>query len=210
MSTRAQKAEVMKILKEEGKSNKEIADVLGVTSGTVSNYLADPTGARARKNRVRTSIPCKRCGNPLWQKKSKTGLCAKCLALLRHEKRRWTQEMIIKAMKMFEREYGRQPKSVDWLVNTEGGKYPSTSAVQREFGSWDKGIQAAGYQSFKKKSKSVSDLLDELRSLSKFGVAPSTAGKHGRLANALRRQGIDWEEACRLAGVKSRASIRRW
>lgn len=61
----------------------------------------------------------------------------------------WTAERVIAAMHKWNNRYGRAPYSTEWFKSNERGAdgyvlWPSTSIVQREFGTWKKGILAAG------------------------------------------------------------------
>lgn len=57
------------------------------------------------------------------------------------ERKSWTREVIIEAMREFRRETGRWPKSTDWKAASEG--WPSTGTVARFFGSWREGLNMA-------------------------------------------------------------------
>lgn len=57
------------------------------------------------------------------------------------ERKGWTREKIIEAMREFKRETGRWPKSTDWKAACED--WPSTGTVARFFGSWREGVRRA-------------------------------------------------------------------
>jgi hypothetical protein len=73
---------------------------------------------------------------------------------------RWTTEQIIEAMQEWARLYGEPPRYEEWhrasprhdpaRYGTPGkgkrGRWPSGPTVQRRFGSWDAGLQAAGLE----------------------------------------------------------------
>jgi len=58
------KAELARKLKKEGKSQKDIAKLLGVTEAAVSQYLSGKRAGKQRKAKELNSIPdvCKLCG----------------------------------------------------------------------------------------------------------------------------------------------------
>ncbi|HYP55661.1 MAG TPA: helix-turn-helix domain-containing protein [Solirubrobacterales bacterium] len=60
---------------------------------------------------------------------------------LESRKREWTRERIVEAMREFELETDRWPRSSDWLVACED--WPSASTVHNRFGSWQAGLDAA-------------------------------------------------------------------
>jgi len=55
---------------------------------------------------------------------------------------RYTKESIIEAIQRFHEVEGKVPRKRDFLNNF---KYPSFKTVQNRFGSWNKGIEAAGF-----------------------------------------------------------------
>jgi hypothetical protein len=57
--------------------------------------------------------------------------------------RRWTRETIVAAIQRWAAEHGQAPFVGDWKHTTTD--YPSYGAVQRFFGSWANGIEAAGF-----------------------------------------------------------------
>lgn len=54
----------------------------------------------------------------------------------------WTQQEILQAIRDFNAEHGRPPKSTEWQVP---GDHPNTRTVSRQFGSWKNAIEAAGF-----------------------------------------------------------------
>jgi Homing endonuclease associated repeat len=60
---------------------------------------------------------------------------------LESRERRWSSEEIIEAMREFERETDRWPRSTDWAVASED--WPSTGTVYNRFGGWRKALDLA-------------------------------------------------------------------
>lgn len=61
----------------------------------------------------------------------------------------WTRERILQRIQDYFQMYGVPPKSTEWLQPCEivdGHRiWPTTGSVQKEFGSWNKGIREAGF-----------------------------------------------------------------
>lgn len=74
----------------------------------------------------------------------------------------WTRERIIQKMHEFNDLYGRPPTSTEWLQPVEivnGYRiWPTAGGVQKEFGSWSRGIRAAGFKPHTQKKVIAKDL----------------------------------------------------
>lgn len=76
--------------------------------------------------------------------------------------KKWTQEAIIAAIKLWTKKYGRPPTSIEWNEKVDGsngrGKstrlYPCPDACIREFGSWSNALAAAGIYEIQSGSES--------------------------------------------------------
>ncbi|HZO79632.1 MAG TPA: helix-turn-helix domain-containing protein [Solirubrobacteraceae bacterium] len=133
----------------EGLSIAQIADRLGRSPATVKAYFYDPTGEKARAVKARYVGVCRGCGactQPRGGKGDVYAYCKRC-----HPgaiKRRWTRELVIKAMREWKERYGRPPSSYDWsrtharrrgglaIERLDEGKRPAASVVTKLFGSW--------------------------------------------------------------------------
>lgn len=111
---------------------------------------------------------CERCrGETRYNGKTVPGasrICSDCYREERYENRRWTRETIVRAFRRFQDETGRVPRAADAmgphesivarlsgqrireleLVRELGLVLPLPAAVRREFGSWNRGLEAAG------------------------------------------------------------------
>lgn len=62
----------------------------------------------------------------------------------------WNRSLILKKFKEWNQKFGGPPSSKDWLTKVEvvdGHRvWPTTDAVVREFGSWNRGMKAAGFE----------------------------------------------------------------
>ncbi len=145
----------------EGLSIRQIADRLGRSPATMKAYLYDPTGEKARGVKARGVKAryvgvCRGCGAHTQPRNGKGDACSYCKRC--HPgaiKRRWTQELVISAMRAWRERYGRWPSSYDWsrtharrrgeqaLRRLAGGHWPAASVVTVVFGSWAVAHQAA-------------------------------------------------------------------
>ena len=61
----------------------------------------------------------------------------------------WTREKILLKFHEWNKVYGRPPTSTEWLERCEfengHRRWPGTANVQKRFGSWNKGMRAAGF-----------------------------------------------------------------
>lgn len=57
---------------------------------------------------------------------------------------RWTRDQLIERMRAWADEHGQPPTSGGWQKHKADGEWPTTTHVQKEFGSWSAGITAAG------------------------------------------------------------------
>lgn len=60
-------------------------------------------------------------------------------------RRTWTDDEILYAILEWNEEHGEPPRFNDW-VRTGGNVHPTSATVVRVFGSWNKGIAAAGLE----------------------------------------------------------------
>jgi hypothetical protein len=75
-----------------------------------------------------------------------TTRCRACDEEMRHATRKWTPETVVETIRRWAVEHdGTPPSATDWLYSASGGVWPSVAAVQREFGTWNKAIAAAGF-----------------------------------------------------------------
>jgi IS30 family transposase len=155
--TRKQQAEAIEALAARGLGSEEIADRLGLARSTVNKYRRDPEGERERARRERYRGRCRRCGRatrgsdgpgraPEW--------CPACAPL---QRRRWSDDQMLDAVRAWTRLTGAPPTLYDWSPAhapaghrgaarylAERGRWPSASSVARRFGSLRAALEAAG------------------------------------------------------------------
>lgn len=141
--TRAKRAEQIKLLLAYGKTRQEIAERLGLSEETVRIYSHDAVG----KYRWRgDKIPCPFCDN---QMRKTSRMCVACDRIARN---RWTRERIIGALQRFYFVYGEVPTQ-QRMLQLNDGNYPAPATVQTRFGTWEKGVRAAGFPEWKRGSQ---------------------------------------------------------
>ncbi len=149
-------------LRAEGLRYREIAERTGLAISTAQSYVTDPTGEAVRRRKAKYSTPCRDCGVALSvhgrkERDRREGRCRSChLKAVDVASRAW----IIDSMNDWADLFGVPPISTDWnraLARTigqdwrvaryeaTGRHWPSAGVVQKRFGSWNAGIQAAGF-----------------------------------------------------------------
>jgi DNA-binding CsgD family transcriptional regulator len=132
----AERVEAAHRLRADGHGVAEIADLLEVSPRSIRNYL------KARS--------CRDCGTAVVA----SDRCPTCAAR-RANRPHWTRDQVIRAVRAWVRVEGRVPTSRDWTPTAdvtrrwgrEYPRWPSDQAVKTLFGTWSKGIDAAGFRS---------------------------------------------------------------
>jgi hypothetical protein len=155
----------------EGLSIRQIADRLGRSPATVKAYFYDPSGEKARAVKARYVGVCRGCGAYTQPRNGKGDAYAYCKTC--HPgavQRRWTRELLIDAMRVWQARYGRLPSSYDWsrtharrrggeaLARLADGDWPSASVVANVFGRW----AAAGEAAARERAGALRDRSGEL------------------------------------------------
>jgi transcriptional regulator with XRE-family HTH domain len=135
---------------------KDIGARLGLSKYTVSDYYHDPNGARVLARKRKAS--CESCDKPVRSDcNPPSRYCLKCERWIRHENAR---DRVIIAIQEWNKRYGHPPGASDWnpalaerLGQFDGARryreercWPSTTTVQRAFGSWNEAIRQAGFE----------------------------------------------------------------
>lgn len=151
-------------LRAEGKLLREIAAHLGVHKTTVHSWLSDPEGlaVRARKDSYRGA--CAECGNPTDGSNGRDNPSKRCRPCASAHAWALGEAYIIASIKEWAKLFSEPPSAVDWnqqLAIAQGAHWrvaryratnrpwPSAPSVQDHFGTWSKGIAAAGYAPLK-------------------------------------------------------------
>ena len=143
----------------EGLSIRQVTDRFGRSPATVKAYFYDPTGEKARAVKARYVGACRGCGAYTQPRNGKGDAYAYCKAC--HPgaiERRWTNERVLAAMRLWRDHYGELPSSYDWsrtharrrggeaLERLARGVWPPPSVVTVLFGSWTGAREAATRQ----------------------------------------------------------------
>ena len=159
-------ADEVRRLRADGMLQVEVASELGISKSYVSELERDPTGEAGRARKDSYAAPCVECGAPTSgsEGRKKRPLCipcgnveaAKVLTV-------WTREAIISAIQWWNVMYGRPPAMHDFnprACRTElrdetraeraerhirEGYIPWVTTVVTAFGTWNAGIEAAGF-----------------------------------------------------------------
>lgn len=141
--------------------------------------------------------------------------CVACYKQARHAGRKWTKEKLVAFIAEWADEHGRPPTAADF--------YGLVPAVQKEFGSWSAGIEAAGLEPLRRGQRRDPDawyrsrfgdrplspeaVLDAMRAEAVDGVAGSSFQNPLR-ARAIKHFG-SWPAACEAAGLQPRRPARQ-
>lgn len=167
--SRAERAAQAARYKAAGLDGAAIARVMGLCRKRVYELLHDPTGEkeRARKYRHGGGV-CADCGKPTsWSSghgNAREG-ARRCQACEHADPscRYWTPELVIDAIQEYARRYGRPPSATHFNPSQatklgrldlaerfhDDGCWPHAGTVQSMFGSWNAGIEAAGFEPWK-------------------------------------------------------------
>jgi DNA-binding CsgD family transcriptional regulator len=165
-SSRKQQAARIEALAERGLGSREIANRLGLARSTVNKYRRDPEGERERARRERYRGRCRGCGRPT---RGSDGpgrapeWCPECAPL---QRRRWSDEQMLEAVRDWTRLTGAPPTLYDWSPGhapaghsgasrylAERGSWPNASSVTRRFGSLRAAIERAGVAGGRKRRR---------------------------------------------------------
>lgn len=151
--SRLERAAQARKLRDRGLLLREIRKELRISHGYASSLLTDPDGSIERKRKDRYRNICIDCGGQTTHSHpSKEVLrCFRCASKYRTDNRKWTSERIIERIRSWNDLYGEPPTAMQWLMDARGDgtylsrEWPCVQAVQREFGSWSNGLEAAGF-----------------------------------------------------------------
>lgn len=151
-------------LRGEGLVYREIGERLGVPLKSVYQWINDPDGAALRARKDSYAGICVDCGEPTSgsEGRREEPRCHPCaVALANDERTIWTSAALVCAIQEWAHEYGEPPGVIDWSpydartrlhdeararrFEDADGQWPWFTHVVRVFGSWNAGIDAAGF-----------------------------------------------------------------
>lgn len=129
----------------------------------------------------------------------------------------WSRELCVQAIQRWMEEQGRPPTTREW--RNPSGWHPQATTVWRIFGSWEKGLTAAGVSRMKRRRNAnplwseddiAAAMLDELVATGKWPTCHSWArGARGRpCASTVKWRFGSWNAAKRYAGWDPDAASR--
>jgi len=141
-----------KQLRKQGLLIKVIAIELGVPKPTVIRWLNPKLEARgrtrARRLRYSKKRRCPECGERM------SDDATQCVNCFDKNRRYWTRERVIEALRLWAAENGREPVVEDW--DRSGKNHPAISTildgVNPPFTSWSEALLAAGFTPRKRRS----------------------------------------------------------
>jgi transcriptional regulator with XRE-family HTH domain len=163
---RRERYKQLRALQKRGLTLEQIADRVGLSASGVRNVFNDPDGTKQKERRERYRGTCKACGAKTDGSNGYKGTpdyCINCYAITPEHRAKityWTEERIIKAIRRWEKLYGEPPAAPDWNPHNarhilgdekrarrwETGEWPWFTSVVVRFGSWNAGIEAAGFK----------------------------------------------------------------
>lgn len=137
MSDREQRVVEAQRLRDSGLKRREIAERMGVSPRTVSDWLWDPDGSRLRARKDSYRGTCEECGGPTDGGRGR-GMAPKVSTACR----KWTEAEIIAAMQRWAHEHGGvPPTTTEW--RNAGDYWPCATAVKK-YGGWNTLLLKAG------------------------------------------------------------------
>lgn len=154
----------------------DMPERLGVSQSRCYEALNDPFRRRATARKAKVGGSCAKCGARLVNSGQQIRPGAMCQACRRETENARGKARIIAEMQRWERLYGAPPAAYEWRLamvynrqrryaegtangrfadatvaeiekrHREDGPWPSTNAAQHLFGSWNKAIEAAGFE----------------------------------------------------------------
>jgi hypothetical protein len=173
--TRAERADVVKAMVDEGYTARQISSRLELSRSYVRDLINDPAGSKtvARKNRYRRLCPgygerAGRCGTLMdgsnGNGPSRSTLCVECAKLRHRAEFSWQPDEVITVFQEFHRRTGRVPAATDAMGRSPSVRrnmsavrraefddsacllLPPPATVKSLFGSWGEAVRAAGYE----------------------------------------------------------------
>ena len=153
-------------LRTQGRTGREIADLLGVSRSYAADLYSDPSGEKAQARKDSYRQPCVDCGAETSGAKGRKPepRCMRCANVKKGiDKTKWTRDRIVAAIRWWADTYGEPPAIRDWnphsartVLHDEprarrfdkhfaAGEVPWFNSVVYHFGTFNAGIEAAGF-----------------------------------------------------------------
>jgi hypothetical protein len=155
MSLIAERRDEAVALRDRGLRYREIAERMGISISYAQQLVTDPTGEQTRRRKMQRN--CVDCGKLIRSDAPSRNAQLRCLDCQRRwqqENAKWTKKAIIEAIHRWTELYGKQPRASQWNSavglneHYRDGDWPAWNTVAAMFGSWNKGIEAAGFEPY--------------------------------------------------------------
>jgi hypothetical protein len=164
--TRAERVVEVIRLREQGLTQRAIAERLGLSRSYTGELCADPGGLKVRARKTSYRGTCVVCGNATDGSGGRAKAPRYCITHANQNPdwlahlTKWPAELLIERIQEWERIYGEPPAIPDWsgyIAERNGdwersrryydadGYWPSFMTIVERFGSWNAGIRAAGF-----------------------------------------------------------------
>ncbi len=155
--TRIERVEAIKRAESAGQTAREIAASLGLAVSTIRIYRRDPDGKAQQARHERYQGRCRECGAPTTGSRGAAKAPEWCAQHAPRQRRRWSDELILAAIRNWRALTGAPPALADWSPAhapsghegaarylAEPGVWPNASTVIRRFGSLEAAAKRAG------------------------------------------------------------------
>lgn len=165
---------------------REIGVEMGISTSRAQELLRDPLLENAARRKARGLRPCADCGRPCNTDGRVTEVserCARCAREKASAEAKWLPENIIAAMRLWADTHGGPPKAQDWHAGGGythpdylAGDWPCVNTVKARFGTFNRGIRAAGMKPFReiggqpRKPLSAKQLADTAALVEEYGL----------------------------------------
>ena len=151
--------EITRLHEEHGLAFPEIADRLLLAVSTVRRYYRDPDGETERRLRERYRGRCADCRRKTSGSAGPGRAPRYCRDCEPKHRRVWTKERVVDAIRAWATLTGSPPTAADWSpaqappnhpgtarYRKERRRWPSEHVVRKRFGSFRRGLEAAGFK----------------------------------------------------------------
>lgn len=134
---------------------REIGEEMGISVSRAQELLRDPLLEIAARRKARGLRPCVDCGAPCNTGGSITEpskRCGACNHARNEAEAKWKPEAVLDAIRRWVDSHGEPPYARDWNTASNPhpdwslGDYPSWNTVGEKFGTFNKGVEAAGFK----------------------------------------------------------------
>ena len=158
--SRAERAAEAARLNAQGLNGLEIAAAMGVSRSYAYGLLTDPTGEHDRVRKLRYARACVDCGATINTDGRATEPATRCVPCSHEDRKRQSREWFLESVREWVELFGSPPSAMDWspaLARMKGSDWkaeryeqtgrpwPSPTLVIGLYGSWNAGLNAAGY-----------------------------------------------------------------